>query len=72
MSEETLNLIHSSNPISTVGLRDSSPTTMRSIRVGGRTLARADSFFIVKREREMSILRKEETFEKIDHASQRS
>jgi hypothetical protein len=48
------NLIHSFNPISIVGLRDFSHTTIRSTRIGGHTLARVDSF-IVKRAREVEL-----------------
>jgi hypothetical protein len=59
VSEWTLNLIHSSNPISTVGLRDSSPTSMRSTRVGGRTHSRVVVHFLREQEERRSSLRKE-------------
>jgi hypothetical protein len=55
VSEETLNIIHSSNPISIVGLRDSSPTTMRLTRVGGCTVARVDSSFLREQEEEVEL-----------------
>jgi hypothetical protein len=37
VSEETSNLSHKSNLISAIGLENSSPSLMRSIRVEGRT-----------------------------------
>jgi hypothetical protein len=37
VSEETSNLSHTSNLISSIGLENSSPSLMRSIRVEGRT-----------------------------------
>jgi hypothetical protein len=38
VSEETSNLNHSSNLMSTVGLENPSPSLMRSIRVWGHTI----------------------------------
>jgi hypothetical protein len=55
VSEETSYLSHSSNPISTVGLRNSSPYLMRSIRARGRTHCWVGHAFLLReqeRERE--------------------
>jgi hypothetical protein len=52
VSEETPNLSHSSNLISTVRLENPSPSLMRSIRERGCTHSWVVHSFLVERERE--------------------
>jgi hypothetical protein len=60
--EETSNLNHSSNPISILGLRNSSPSLMTSIRARGRTHSWVVHAFLLReqeRARERSSLRRD-------------
>ena len=52
VNEETFNLSHSSNLISTIGLEKSSPSLMRSIRVEGHTHSWVVESFLREKERE--------------------
>jgi hypothetical protein len=52
VSEETFNLSHSSNLILAIGLENSSPSLMRSIRVEGRTHSWVVDSFLREEERE--------------------
>jgi hypothetical protein len=73
VSEETPNLGHSSNLISTIRLENSKPSLMRSTRARGRTHSWVVHSFLVERERERwerSSLRIETTFAEGEHASQ--
>jgi hypothetical protein len=73
VSEETPNLSHPSNLISTVRLENPSPSLMRSIRARGRTHSWVVHSFLVERARESwerSSLRRETTFAEGEHASQ--
>jgi hypothetical protein len=65
VSEETPNLNHSSNLISTVRLENPSPSLMRSIRARGRTHCGLFIHFLVERAREK---REEVKLEKIEAA----
>jgi hypothetical protein len=73
VSEETPNLSHPSNLISTVRLENPSPSLMRSIRARGRTHSCVVHSFLVERARESwerSSLRRERAFAEGEHASQ--
>jgi hypothetical protein len=73
VSEETSNLSHSSNPLSTDGLRNSSPSLMRSIRARERTHSWVVHALLLReqeRARERSSLRREIAFAEGEHASQ--
>ena len=73
VSEETPNLSHPSNLISTVRLENPSPSLMRSIRARGRTHSWVVYSFVVERARESwerLSLRRETTFAEGEHASQ--
>jgi hypothetical protein len=52
VSEETSNLSHTSNLISAIGLENSSPSLMRSIRVEGRTHSWVVGSLLREQERE--------------------
>jgi hypothetical protein len=65
VSEETPNLSHSSNLISTVRLENPSPSLMRSIRARGCTHCGLFIHFLVERAREK---REEVELEKIEAA----
>jgi hypothetical protein len=65
VSEETPNLSHSSNLISTVRLENPSPSLMRSIRTRGRTHSGLFIHFLVETAREK---REEVELEKIEAA----
>ena len=72
VSEETPNLSHPSNIISTVRLENPSPSLMRLIRERGHTHSWVVHSFLVERERESrerSSLRRETTFAEGEHAS---
>jgi hypothetical protein len=73
VSEETPNLSHPCNLISTVRLENPSPSLMRSTRARGHTHCGLFIHFLVERERESwerSSLRRETTFAEGEHASQ--
>jgi hypothetical protein len=53
VSEETPNLIHPYNLISTVRLENSSPSLMRLIRASGRTYSWRVEAFLLREEGEM-------------------
>jgi hypothetical protein len=65
VSEETPNLSHPSNLISTVRLENPSPSLMRSIRARGRTHSWVVHSFLLERAREK---REEVEVEKIEAA----
>jgi hypothetical protein len=62
VSEETPNLSHSSNLISTVRLENPSPSLMRSIRARGRTHSWVVHSFLVERARERGRAEEEAAF----------
>jgi hypothetical protein len=62
VSEETFNLSHSSNLISAIGLENSSPSLMRSIRVEGRTHSWVVDSFLREQEREHFRAAREQPF----------
>jgi hypothetical protein len=62
VSEETFNLSHSSNLISAIGLKNSSPSLMRSIRVEGHTHSWVVGSFLREKEREHFLATKEQPF----------
>jgi hypothetical protein len=73
VSEETSNLSHSSNLISTVRLENPSPSLMRSIRARVRTHSWVVHSLLLRekeRARERPSLRRETTFAEGEHASQ--
>jgi hypothetical protein len=73
VSEETPNLSHPSNLISTVRLENPSPSLMRSIRARGRTHSWVAQAFLLReqeRARERLSLRREKTFAEGEHTSQ--
>jgi hypothetical protein len=66
VSEETSNLSHSSNLISTVRLENPSPSLMRSIRARGRTHSWVVQAFLLREQerekREVELEKKEAAF----------
>jgi hypothetical protein len=70
VSEETPNLSHPSNLISTVRLENPSPSLMRSTRARGRTHSWVVQAFLLReqeRARERSSLRRETAFAEGEH-----
>jgi hypothetical protein len=62
VSEETSNLSHTSNLISAIGLENSSPSLMRSIRVEGRIHSWVVDSFLREQEREHFRAAREQPF----------
>jgi hypothetical protein len=70
VTDETLNLSHSSNPISTIRLRNSSTSLMRSIRARGHTHCWVVHAFLLREQERGKFFRRETTFAGGENASQ--